>query len=174
MKKNKAFMIYIDFDDTLYDHTFHWRFDEDFEYNMLFGFGKIPYDKKFLNHELIEKVRQICAYLHKNGIKPIVNLLTGCQTSIYFKSKTDLLDDAVPGLFDNYFSVSTQDAKIQMIQAYNKEVETDYNIVKTLVIDDGFGVTAQCQDLGFDAIAPGYFEKHYKVEIQEKKWKRLR
>ena len=164
-KKEKAFMIYIDFDDTIYDHKFHWRYDEDFEYNVMFGFGKIEYDEKYLNHELIEKVRQICAYLQNNGIKPFVNLLTGCQTSIYFKSKTDLLDNVTPGLFDNYFSVSTQDAKLPMILAYNKEVATDYEIVQTLVIDDGYGVTAQCQDKGFDAIAPGFFEKHYKVEI---------
>ncbi|OQB02185.1 MAG: hypothetical protein BWY21_02254 [Parcubacteria group bacterium ADurb.Bin216] len=159
----KVFMIYIDFDDTMYDHKYHWRFDEDFDYNIMFGFGKIPYEEKYLNHELVAKVKNIIEENKKKGIKTLVNLLTGCRTSVYFVSKTNFLDEVVPKFFDQYFSVSSQEDKLPMIQAYNKKIEEEYEIVNTLVIDDSFGVTAQCQDVDYEAMAPGYFEKHYEL-----------
>lgn len=164
--KKKICMIYIDFDDTLYEHTFHWTYEEDFEYNMLFGFKQIQYDEKYLNHELISKVEDIIEENKKHDIITIVSLLTGCQSSVFFDAKRDFLDSYTPQLFDNYFSVSTQETKIPMIQAYNKLVEKDNDskIIRTIVIDDSFIVTSLSQNLGFEAMTPGYFEKHYKIE----------
>lgn len=172
MKKTnikKAVTIYVDFDDTLYLHEVHWKYHEDFEYNMFFGFGKLKYSEKYLNHELLNKVKSIKAYYEARGIKCFINLLTGCKTSVYFKAKTNFLDKAEPNTFDNYFSVSTQEEKVSMIWYYNHELEKEYDIIKTIVIDDGYGVTAECQDSGYDAITPGFFEKHYVIEERDEK-----
>lgn len=165
MQKKKAVVFYIDFDDTLYDHTYHWKYNEDLEYNMLFGFNKIPYEEKYLNHELVNKVQTIKNENIKNGIETIICLLTGCRTSVYFKSKTDFLDKVTPDMFDEYFSVATQEDKLPMINAYNEHLKSNYEISKVIVIDDSFIVTALSQDKGYDAMAPGYFEKHYKLEL---------
>lgn len=161
---DKAVIVYVDFDDTLYVHEVHWSYDEDFDYNMFFGFGKIKYSAKYLNHELINKLKTIRVYYANQGIKCIINLLTGCKTSIYFKSKTDFLDEAEPGLFNNYFSVSTQEEKLPMIDAFNHEMSKTYEIANVLVIDDGYGVTSVCQSKGITAVTPGFFEKHYMIE----------
>lgn len=165
----KAVVIYVDFDDTLYLHEVHWNYNEDFEYNMLFGFKKIKYSEKYLNHALLNKIKSIKVYYEARGIKCFINLLTGCKTSLYFKAKTDLLDTAEPNTFSNYFSVSTQEEKLPMIQAFNKELANDYEIINTLVIDDGYGVTAACQDIGIEAVTPGFFEKHYVIEERDEK-----
>lgn len=161
---DKAVIVYVDFDDTLYVHEVHWSYNEDFDYNMFFGFGKIKYSAEYLNHELINKLNTIRAYYANQSIKCIINLLTGCKTSIYFKSKTDFLDEAEPGLFNNYFSVSTQEEKLPMIECINHEMSKTYEIANVLVIDDGYEVTSACQSKGITAVTPGFFEKHYMIE----------
>ena len=170
MNKPKAALVYVDFDDTLYCHEVHWSYSEDFTYNMMYGFKKCTYDPKYLNHELINKLRQIIEFNKQNGLTTIVSLLTGCRTSVYYKAKVDLLEQNVPGLFDNYFSVVSQEEKLPMILAYNDELKKDYDIVDTLIIDDGYNVTCACQDAGFEAVTPGFFEKHYEANYTQCLW----
>jgi hypothetical protein len=163
---DKAVIIYVDFDNTLYVHEVQWSHEEDFDYNMFFGFGKIKYSAEYLNHELINKLKTISEYYANQGIKCIINLLTGCKTSIYFKSKTDFLDEAEPSLFNNYFSVSAQEEKLSMISAFNCEMRQKYEIADVLVIDDDYRVTSACQSEGITAVTPGFFEKHYNQDMR--------
>lgn len=161
---DKIVIIYVDFDNTLYAHEVHWSYDEEFEYNMFFGFGKIKYSAKYLNHELIDKIKTIRSHYENQGIKCIINLLTGCKTSIYFKAKVDFLDEVEPDLFNNYFSVSTQEDKLPMINAFNSEMRKTYEITDVLVIDDNYEVTSSCQSKGITAVTPSFFEKHYMID----------
>lgn len=164
MNKPKVALVYVDFDDTLYCHEFQWSYGEDFEYNMLYGFKKRIYDPKYLNKEIINKLKKIIEFNNnQNGITTIVSLLTGCRTSVYYKAKVELLEKNVTGLFDNYFSVASQEEKLPMILAYNDEIKKDYDIVDTLIIDDAYNVKCDCQDAGFDAVTPVFFEKHYEA-----------
>ena len=161
---NKVFMVYIDFDNTLYEHPYCWTAEEDFEYNLLFGFGKLKFEEKYLNQELLKKLEQLVTYNREHGIKTRVNLLTGCKTSVFYNAKLEFISDNIPFVFDNYFMVSSQEDKISMIEANNNHISSDgYNIINTLVVDDNWEVTGKCQHLGYDGITPGYFEKHYTI-----------
>lgn len=167
--KQKVAIIYIDFDDTLYCHKIHWCFEDDFEYNVMFGLGKLQFEDQYLNYELISKLRSIKDDNDAKGIKTVICLLTGCRTSVFFDAKRHFIKRMTDNLFDNFFSVTTQEEKLPMVQKYNNFLEEteDVEIIDTLMIDDSFYVCSIMMDNGYDSATPGFFEKHYEVEYYE-------
>lgn len=158
-----AAVIYVDFDDTVYCHQYHWGFDEDIKYNLLYGLDRIHLEARYLNVDLINKLYQIRAYNESRGIQTYIYLLTGCRTSVFLNAKRKVIEEKYNDLFDDYLSVCEPKEKLIVTQYYNNYIENTHSvkIVNTIMIDDNIYIVNMFQDNDMEAMTPMYFEKYY-------------
>lgn len=157
--KEKLIVVYVDFDDTLYIHPFHWCYQEDLQYNLDFGANRYTYDFDYINHALYHKLENLKKYKEKEGIKVILNVLTGCRLSTYYEAKKLFINRWCEKI-DNVYSVAAQEEKLPFIEFNNTQLSKEYDIVETIVIDDGgYSTINACENLGYSAYTPIYFEK---------------
>ena len=160
MDKKKLIVVYVDFDDTLYLHNHHWNYAIDLQYNLDFGSGKRKYDFDYINHELYHKLQNLKHYKGKEDIEVILNVLTGCRTSTYYEIKKDFIKKWCTEI-DNVYSVAAQEEKLPFIEYNNDLLAEQYNIIETIVIDDGgYSTINACENRDYSAYTPIYFEKY--------------
>lgn len=178
--RKQAYMVYIDFDDTIYIHDHHWLPDDDFEQSIQFGLGRKHYDATYLNKELILKMEELREHNRKRDVQTIVCLLTGTHLSVCLEAKTKFLEEELPGFFDYYLSVSSQEEKPKMINEFDRKMFDQYDIIRTMVIDDNFLVNAMCENAELfpdlytqhvtrrfrrcNSMTPQFFEKHFVIK----------
>jgi len=156
-------MIYVDFDDTLYLHEKHWSYEDDLDYNFRYGLGIYGYKKSNINSGLIRAIEELVKNNDEPFYRVYVFMITGSRINLYFEAKRDFIKNNCDDIFDNFFSVSSQEEKIELIKRYNEmfEIEHGIKVDKTIVIDDEYKVLSKCDNKNIIGMTPLYFEKQY-------------
>ena len=152
--------IFVDFDDTLYLHQSHWTADDDWWYSITYGLHRDEYKFSLLNKDLIEKIQKIKNEINDRYIVCDIFMLSATQTSVSYQAKRDYLNAATSNLFKDYYTVSKPEDKCKMISSIMQEG----NYEKAIMIDDNYRVLCSCQDEGYLAYSPLYFEKIFTVD----------
>lgn len=139
--------IFVDFDSTLYlwDNCFDRRSVEPVTFGamQLSRTGHV-YDEKYINHLLVDYLKQSCAEIH---------LTTWVGFSFEAESKFNFINKHYPNLLTDYIGVATLEHKIRLLEVYEKAGNSKDTM---LMIDDNFNVVNGCRQAGFDVQEPQF------------------
>lgn len=106
--------------------------------------GEHVYDEKYINRLIADYLRQSCAEVH---------LCTQVDLSIEAESKFNFINRHCPGLLTDYVGVSSAEAKVQLLQAYERAGSPKDSM---LMIDDYYKVVRACMDVGYEVQEPQF------------------